>query len=615
MSFLVVYDTVSHILTFLNDYDSLRFIHCQKNTVPILSRLAYDYSLKSCIRYSHLMALDNPKFRVTKLLYDNNYKPIYTLKRKFLQFEFPSTVTDLQFDDDFNHPLPKNVFPKTLQRLKFGKKFNQCVDGLIIPASTQELVFGVYFNQPIQNLIFERNVDQDEETGLKRLIFPRTSFFKQSLQNVLLPDSIEVLEVGDFFNQDLKGFKLPMKLKNVYLHSSTDLPLPPSLEVLKLGHGFKTIKPNWIPNTVVQLELVHNPTELVEMPSNIKSLIVGVDYSMDYDLITSTLNTTFPISAYQTLEKLSIPCFIPVKQFYNLISLIIDSIPVHTTCIELPVRLERLSIFRFDVSMNLSSIPNSLVYLDLFSRINIDILNQIQSNTSIKNLALRDAYPHTLFDLRRTTLSQITINNMDDDTKMKYPKSLKKMIIGKHYASLFRFPPTVTNLKMTGPETNLTLRNISHLKKLKVLRLENVYPYFGTLDFILPNNLQKLVLTSFVSIRFLNSIKCVPKRLKTIQFTIKHVAWINRIIQSSSIKNLYLDGVTSKNSCIDEIMHNAPKTLRKLMVNEINVMTPQFDPCNIKPRRSKRNISCTTSSTENIDTGSMDRKKRARLLV
>ncbi|KAF2068538.1 hypothetical protein CYY_010136, partial [Polysphondylium violaceum] len=114
----------------------------------------------------------------------------------------------------------------------------------------------------IKSITFKNNFNQAIPEGLissscpaiSKLIFPKASKFNQQL--FVVPPTVQHLELGSEFNQELKSFMIPASLTKLYLSKSFNQPipigiLPNGLKVLDLGSSFdQFISIGTIPDTV-----------------------------------------------------------------------------------------------------------------------------------------------------------------------------------------------------------------------------------------------------------------------------------------------------------------------------------------------------------------------------
>uniref|UniRef100_A0ABP0T155 Ubiquitin-like domain-containing protein n=1 Tax=Durusdinium trenchii TaxID=1381693 RepID=A0ABP0T155_9DINO len=89
--------------------------------------------------------------------------------------------------------------------IAFDNGFKQSLEGVTFPSSLQALTFGYNFNQSLKGVILP--------TSLQTLTFGGS--FNQSLEGVTLPSSLQTLTFGWCFNQSLKGVILPSSLQTL----------------------------------------------------------------------------------------------------------------------------------------------------------------------------------------------------------------------------------------------------------------------------------------------------------------------------------------------------------------------------------------------------------------
>jgi hypothetical protein len=228
---------------------------------------------------------------LTHLTFGDNYnKPVsgflprnlthLTFGNEFNQSvnELPPNLTHLKFGASFNHPV-SGFLPNNLTHLTFGERFNQPVSGFL-PENLTHLTFGERFNQPVSGFLPENlthlelgysfSNEINELPGIKYL-YVGTSCTKNLLDN--LPNSIEELKLGDFFNQSLDN--LPNQLKKIsWLNDVFDKEL------------------NNLPESVEHIELpIRYYKKISKLPKNLKTIKCARGYKFIDDFVNYKVQT------------------------------------------------------------------------------------------------------------------------------------------------------------------------------------------------------------------------------------------------------------------------------------------------------------------------------------
>jgi len=188
-------------------------------------------------------------------LFDNyendNYKYSEYIGSEFnREIDLPQNLTHLTFGNDFNQ---KVDLPHNLTHLTFGNNFNQKVN---LETNLTHLTFGLYFNQKV-----------DLPPNLTHLIFG--NWFNQKVD---LPQNLTHLTLDWNFNQKVD---LPWNLKYLYLYCKKTTSiidyLPDSLEELKLGYYFNDSLDN-LPISLKTLKISdeYDKNKLKNLPKNVQ---------------------------------------------------------------------------------------------------------------------------------------------------------------------------------------------------------------------------------------------------------------------------------------------------------------------------------------------------------
>lgn len=190
---------------------------------------------------------------------------------------WPPSLEVLKVGFHFNQPLENVIFPATLKEFWIGCNFNQDINGVLRwppklkklvldpqrsrfnkatrkwPASLKQLTLGHAFNQPLRGLplsieVLELGAWFNSEiiavkdlTSLEKLHFGRS--FDQPINGVTWPASLKEVRFGAYFNQPINGVAWPASLKEVQFGAYFNKPIdgvawPAFLEKLSFGRTF-----------------------------------------------------------------------------------------------------------------------------------------------------------------------------------------------------------------------------------------------------------------------------------------------------------------------------------------------------------------------------------------
>lgn len=163
-----------------------------------------------------------------------------------------------------NHDIPRSPVT-TFDRVRylvFGRDFKEPVDSVVWPHTLQKLRFGYSFNQPIDGVSWP--------TSLRQLIFGER--FNHPIDNVKWPASLVSLTFGFHFDQRIDAVTWPTSLQHVtFVYGSVfNQPLnrvrwPPSLKAVTFGHAF------------------NQPVDRVLWPASLQQLTFGAMFNQSMD--------------------------------------------------------------------------------------------------------------------------------------------------------------------------------------------------------------------------------------------------------------------------------------------------------------------------------------------
>lgn len=151
---------------------------------------------------------------------------------------------------------------KDFKKICLDDRFNYSLD--FLPDTIEELFIGVYFNKPLNNL----------PKNLKKLEFEYSSIFDHPIDN--LPIGLETLVLSGEFNQEINFLPSGLKeliFKNGYFNQEINN-LPSNLFRLELGFRFN--KPlNNLPSGLKYLKIPYWYTQsLANLPTNLSRIYI-----------------------------------------------------------------------------------------------------------------------------------------------------------------------------------------------------------------------------------------------------------------------------------------------------------------------------------------------------
>jgi len=210
--------------------------------------------------------------KIKHLYLDNENGPNFY----FFSQLFPS-LESLRLRDDFDQPINKGMLPRTLRRIEFGLEFNFHQE-IVLPESLEELILGDDFNQ---SMVLPRSL-----TKLKYGNQFDNSFHLEH-EKSMLPENLSDLELGMYFNEKIPQGFLPQSLKRLKFgfcfnqQIEKDV-LPNGLTDLVFGFHFNQQIPiNVLPGSgsLTDLEFDFNFNQLVKLPANLRNLRFGARYN------------------------------------------------------------------------------------------------------------------------------------------------------------------------------------------------------------------------------------------------------------------------------------------------------------------------------------------------
>ena len=167
----------------------------------------------------------------------------------------PDSLTELHFGNRFNQVFGVNILPSRLCELTFMDQFNQINDS-VFPTSLETLELGCYFDEEIKQHVLPPAL-----TSLKFGAFYNRSFKKRTL-----PTTLKRVEFGVYYNKEVKPHTLPHGLTELVFKGNFNKQfqvgaLPITLKRLEFTGVPEYNKPflkDVLPKSLKYLKLPHN---------------------------------------------------------------------------------------------------------------------------------------------------------------------------------------------------------------------------------------------------------------------------------------------------------------------------------------------------------------------
>ncbi len=245
------------------------------------------------------------------IIYDDSLRK--KNKQKLVYNKFPNGIVDLKLSCEFNQELYENLFPPSLLFLSFGRKgaiseFNQKIQPFVLPKKLKSLIFyeKSLYNQPFDHNALPKNLE----------VLKLGNNYDQHLEIGILPDTLTILHFGDNFNHPLSNNILPSYLKKLKFGHKFNQPLAQNilslnLKILKFGDSFNQSIPNIM--LLDKLEFLKfgfsfNQPIFNILPRNLKTLCIG-DKFRQYPFDNTFFENTFFVNTTYTVVLNDIKCY------------------------------------------------------------------------------------------------------------------------------------------------------------------------------------------------------------------------------------------------------------------------------------------------------------------
>ncbi|KAN0037604.1 hypothetical protein ACTFIV_002957 [Dictyostelium citrinum] len=371
----------------------------------------------------------------------NNITLKITLK-EFSNYKFKNLIKSLIIDgtdgnDDDILIIKKGDLSNGLQSLSIDCK-NVVFEEACIPDTLESLELLGKFNEKLNKSMFT-NID-----SLTSLVF--VGEFNQSLEGNWLPTNLKKLALSCKFNQIIKPSQLPESLTHLIFCDWFNQPLDG----------------NWLPKNLIKLVFGRSFDQPIkvshQLPQSLTRLVLNDGYEGE-------------------IEANSIPESVTTMDYK------IDTSRKYSSIDEAPNFVTRLHITGPSAGhLNFKTIPKNVTYLKIGSSVDIKpsiLPNSIETliyDSHLSNFKIKE-------NVLPKSLKTFEINGTgccipDDDDKDK----------NLQFNQLF--PPSLVNLKVNGPFTNIGFKGLETFNNLISIDLRNVS--LSTILSILPKNLTTL---------------------------------------------------------------------------------------------------------------------------
>ncbi|KAK5577480.1 hypothetical protein RB653_002421 [Dictyostelium firmibasis] len=331
------------------------FIPKKINSLSNLSSIEFGHYFNKSFNFKTLVNLKTIKFG-------------YSFIEPLINCKFPPNLTSLTFGFSFNNNIPIGYFINLpLKQLSFGGFFDKPIYDKTLPPTLISLDLGVSsyfdpgfcnsFNQ-LESLVIGKGCSRTFIKGelplsLKEISF--NNFFKQPIQEDVipngvtslsfgysynkpiekdvLPDSIKKLSFGFLFNQSIIKDILPINLTSLSFNYHFNQPigkgvLPNSLTYLSFEGVFnQKFEVGSLPNNITNLSLCYfydQPFSIGSLPTSLKELRIhsskfNQDFSSSFgDYFTSSLETIYIGKSSKLINILDSNFFCKYIKFYDI---------------------------------------------------------------------------------------------------------------------------------------------------------------------------------------------------------------------------------------------------------------------------------------------------------
>ncbi|EGC40598.1 hypothetical protein DICPUDRAFT_73890 [Dictyostelium purpureum] len=295
-------------------YDFNQYLRPFKSIPPTVETLIFGHSFNEPLDYGSIPPSVTCLSLKESIDYNIIFEPDISLPNSILSLQLgyyynqpfqpkslPDSLTSLTLGSSFNHSLGVGCLPPSLTSISFGLIYNKPFFPNSLPSSLKTLHLGYSFNQPLENLPisltklilgaeFNQPLRIQSLTALKTLLLGRD--YNLPFDQESLPQSLETIEFGFFFNQKLSN--LPLSIKKIVFSRDFNIPIDqslahlPLLEVLEFGRKFNQ---NIFPDT---------------FPKSLKTLIFGTEFNKPIEncIPTSVTSITFGLEFKQPIESI-----------------------------------------------------------------------------------------------------------------------------------------------------------------------------------------------------------------------------------------------------------------------------------------------------------------------
>ncbi|CAK9107463.1 Putative F-box and FNIP repeat-containing protein L60 [Durusdinium trenchii] len=369
----------------------------------------------------------------------------------------------------------------------------------------------------LRGLAGEEDHDHQSLHGMTTLCFGRNA----EVNRFQLPSSLEGLTFGDFFQQSLRGLRMPLGLQDLTLgdrfDERLDFHLPQTLKTLTLGQRFNQSLENVVfPESLLQVTLgraFNQPLEAVKLPCALQTLVLGHDFN-------------------QALQHVLLPEGLQYLSFGDRFNQTLDGV-------RFPGQLRSLKFGAcFDQSLEGVTWPEGLEVLELGVNFN-QSMDSVSLPGNLQALIFGYCFKHSLERVHLpSSLGKLTLGNFADRLEsIHLPRDLVVLTTGHEFNQNLdsaTLPPNLLDLTF-GARFNQSLRRLELPSTLESLSFGRYYNR-SLDDVILPENLRNLTFHD----NFNQSLERVhlPAHLESLTFGASFNQPLERVQLPSQLKVL-----------------------------------------------------------------------------
>ena len=207
------------------------------------------------------------------------YKHLYRSKEYIIKDAnavIPDHITTILTAADFCGSIDNIKLPSKLERIEFGPRFNQLLDNVVFPETVTTITFGIHHNWSM----FDKSIKNIKLPKALKKYYNQGGGCDESIEDVVFPDTLEVLSLGYKFNYSLDKVNLPKSLKKLVLHCNFDQSLanvkfPVSFDTLEFYQMKTDLAMNTITHPITTINLICPYKDISNLPQSLKYIGYG----------------------------------------------------------------------------------------------------------------------------------------------------------------------------------------------------------------------------------------------------------------------------------------------------------------------------------------------------